>query len=193
MQDPLARFRADRQAAWDAKDPMAAVCVLATVDAEGQPQARTLVLRDIADGQFQGLAIYINASSPKWRQSQGRVGIQTWWPATQVQYRMQASCQALPATHIGESWQLRPDTPKHMDWLYQQHPQSSEVADRQALLDLLAATPLPEPVVAPEGARGLLLKPDVVERLDLTQSNGVHDRVRYRLQGDSWEQQTLVP
>ena len=47
---------------------MAAVCVLATVDENGMPQARTLVLRDIPEG----LAIYINASSPKWQQSQER-------------------------------------------------------------------------------------------------------------------------
>jgi len=193
MQDPLSRFKADRQAAWGAKDPMAAVCVLATVDTDGLPQARTLVLRDVADGSIEGLAIYINASSPKWQQSQGRVAIQTWWPATQIQYRMQASCQELPADHIADSWQLRPDPPKRMDWLYQEHPQGSHVKDRQTLLDLLDATVLPEPLVAPEGAKGLLLLPDVIERLDLTQSNSVHDRVRYHREGDRWQQRTLVP
>ena len=70
--DPPQRFTHDRQAARDAKDPMAAVCVLATVDQRGMPQARTLVLRDIPEG----LAIYINASSPKWQQSQEHVAIQ---------------------------------------------------------------------------------------------------------------------
>jgi pyridoxamine 5'-phosphate oxidase len=193
MQDPLSRFRADRQAAWDAKDPMAAVCVLATVSSDGMPQARTLVLRDIADGTIEGLAIYINASSPKWQQSQNRVAIQTWWPAVQVQYRMQVRCQELPAEHIAESWQLRPDPPKRLDWLYQQHPQGSEVMDRQDLLNLLDTTVLPEPLVAPEGAKGLLLLPDVIERLDLTQSNGVHDRVRYHREDDGWHLKTLVP
>jgi pyridoxine/pyridoxamine 5'-phosphate oxidase len=48
-------------------------------------------------------------------------------------------------------------------------------------------------LVAPEGAKGLLLLPDVIERLDLTQSNGVHDRVRYHREGDRWQQRTLVP
>ena len=43
MSNPMARFAADRAAARDAKDPMAAVCVLATVDENGLPQARTLV------------------------------------------------------------------------------------------------------------------------------------------------------
>ena len=47
VDDPLLRFQEDRRKARDAKDPMAAVCVLATVDEDGLPQARTLVLRDI--------------------------------------------------------------------------------------------------------------------------------------------------
>jgi pyridoxine/pyridoxamine 5'-phosphate oxidase len=80
-----------------------------------------------------------------------------------------------------------------MDWLYQEHPQGSQVKDRQTLLDLLDGTLLPEPLVAPEGAKGLLLLPDVIERLDLTQSNGVHDRVRYHRESDRWQQRTLVP
>ena len=105
VDNPLLQFQEDRQKARDANDPMAAVCVLASVDENGFPQARTLVLRDIAEG----LAIYINASSPKWQQVQDVIAIQTWWPSLQVQYRMQARCEALPATHIAQSWQLRPD------------------------------------------------------------------------------------
>ena len=187
--DPLQRFTHDRQAARDAKDPMAAVCVLATVDQRGMPQARTLVLRDIPEG----LAIYINASSPKWQQSQEHVAIQVWWPSVQIQYRMQARCELLPAQHIAESWQLRPDVPKQMDWLYQQRPQSSEVNDRDELLNLLEKTRPPEPLVAPEGARGLLLLPERIERLDLNQANGVHDRTRYVLDAGRWLEHTLIP
>ena len=61
--NPLLRFQEDRRP--EAEDPMA-VCVLATVDKNGIPQARTLILRDIAEG----MAVYINASSPKWQQCQ---------------------------------------------------------------------------------------------------------------------------
>lgn len=189
MSNPMARFAADRAAARDAKDPMAAVCVLATVDENGLPQARTLVLRDIPEG----LALYINASSPKWQQSQKQVTIQVWWPSIQIQYRMQARCQALPAEHIAASWQLRPDVPKQMDWLYEQRPQSSVINSRDDLLNELQNTNPPTPLVAPEGARGLLVVPQRVERLDLNQINGVHDRVRYVLEAGRWLEHTLIP
>jgi pyridoxine/pyridoxamine 5'-phosphate oxidase len=106
---------------------------------------------------------------------------------------MQVRCKTLPNEHISESWQLRPDTPKRMDWLYQQHAQGSEVSSRETLLQMLQDLSAPEPLTAPVGAKGLLLVPETVERLDLTQANGVHDRVRYRLQASGWEQHTLIP
>lgn len=186
---PLAQFSTDRRAASNAKDPMAAVCVLATVDDQGLPQARTLVLRDTDEG----LAIYINASSPKWQQCQGRVTIQTWWPSVQIQYRMVVNCQPLAADHIANSWQLRPDVPKRMDWLYEQWPQGSAVTSREDLLQRLDETVIPEPLVAPYGARGLLLIPEKIERLNLNQSDGVHDRTCCQLQEGNWHKQTLIP
>ena len=189
MSDPMARFAADRGAAREAKDPMAAVCVLATVDEGGLPQARTLVLRDIPEG----LALYVNASSPKWEQTQKQVAVHVWWPSIQVQYRIQARCEALPAEHIAESWQLRPDVPKQMDWLYEQRPQSSVVSSREDLLNALENTNPPTPLVAPEGARGLLLVPEKIERLDLNQANGVHDRTQYELDAGRWLEHTLIP
>ena len=170
-----------------AKDPMAAVCVLATVDENGMPQARTLVLR-----HSRGLAIYINASSPKWQQSQECVAIQVWWPSVQINGRIQARCEALPAQHIAESWQLRPDVPKQMDWLYQQRPQSSEVTDRDELINLLKNTNHRHHWWH-RGARGLLLLPERIDRLDLNQANGVHDRTRYVLDAGRWLEQTLIP
>ena len=189
VDDPLLRFQEDRREARDAKDPMAAVCVLATVDEDGLPQARTLVLRDIAEG----LAIYINASSPKWQQVKGVIALQTWWPSLQVQYRMRARCEELPETHIAESWQLRPDMPKHLDWLYEQIAQGSAVEDREDLLVQLDKAPRPDPLVAPPNARGLLLLPQVIERLDLNQTNGVHERRRYTVRTDKWAVETLIP
>ena len=106
---------------------------------------------------------------------------------------MQARCEELPATHIAESWQLRPDMPKHLDWLYEQIAQGSAVEDREDLLAQLNTAPRPEPLVAPPNARGLLLLPQSIERLDLNQTDGVHERQRYTLHADQWAVETLIP
>ena len=195
MQDPLKQFHAERQLARDAGDPMAHVCVLATVDKHGRPQARTLVLRNVNHEGQPRLALFINASSPKWTElaNSESVSVQVYWPSVELQYRMQVKAETLNPQMVAESWQLRPDAPKNMDWLYQQQAQSTMVADRQALLSQLNQLKTPEPLVAPEGAKGLLLQIIEIERLDLTQSNGVHDRTQYTLNNNEWQKQTLVP
>jgi pyridoxine/pyridoxamine 5'-phosphate oxidase len=149
------------------------------------------VLRDF-DG---GLAIFVNATSPKWPYLRaGSCAVLTYWPSVQVQYRLQARTEPLPASSVAASWQLRPDSPKRMDWLYEQVAgQSTPIDSRDALLAHFEATELPDPLVASPSAMGLFLQPESVERLDLTQSNGVHDRRRYVRDDGQWREQTLIP
>jgi len=195
MQNPLTQFHSDRQLARDAGDPMAHVCVLATVDGRGYPQARTLVLRSVVDNNSPRLALFINANSPKWTElaNSESACVQVYWPSVELQYRMQVQTEALDPKLVAESWQFRPDAPKKMDWLYQQHAQSTAIADREQLLMQLDQLETPEPLVAPEAAKGLLIQVTEIERLDLTQNNGVHDRTLYTLNQGKWDQQTLVP
>jgi len=195
MQDPLVQFHTERQTARDAGDPMAHVCVLATVDKQGRPQARTLVLRNVDHNGSPRLALFINANSPKWAELANNASacVQVYWPSVELQYRMQVQVEALDPKVLAESWQFRPDVPKKMDWLYQQRAQSTAVADREQLLKQLDQLETPEPLVAPEAAKGLLIQVTEIERLDLTQSNGVHDRTSYTLHQGKWQKQTLIP
>ena len=195
MQNPLTQFHSDRQLARDAGDPMAHVCVLATVDGRGYPQARTLVLRSVVDNNSPRLALFINANSPKWAElaNSESACVQVYWPSVELQYLMQVQTEALDPKLVAESWQFRPDAPKKMDWLYQQHAQSTAIADREQLLMQLDQLETPEPLVAPEAAKGLLIQVTEIERLDLTKNNGVHNRTLYTLKQGKWDQQTLIP
>ncbi len=188
--NPLALFHGDRARARAAGDPMAALCTLATSGAECEPDLRTLVLRDVDDA----LAVFVNASSPKWNALQSGAALLTYWPSIQIQYRLRVTTAAVPTDVVHTSWQLRPDPPKRMDWFYQQRrAQSSPVASRNALLAELAALELPEPLHAPAQARGMLLTPIEIERLDLTQADGIHDRRRFRWVDATWHEEVLVP
>ena len=187
---PLTLFDADRARAREATDPMAHLCTVANIDAQGQPQIRTLVLREV-DGV---LAIFINATSPKWPTMQSSFALQTFWPSVNIQYRMQMTVQPIESSIVQDSWHLRPEAPKRMDWFYEHHGvQSSAIQSREVLLEKLATLDLPDPMTPPDNARGLLLKPYQVERLDLNQTNGVHDRQLFELIADSWRSSTLVP
>jgi pyridoxine/pyridoxamine 5'-phosphate oxidase len=186
----LTQFHIDRDRARSAKDAMANVCTVANVDKNGSAQLRTLVLRDV-EGQ---LAIFINATSPKWPHLQSTVSLLCYWPSISIQYRIMATVSAVPEAIVQDSWQLRPPVPKQMDWLYETWlGQSSEIPDRDTLLKKLAEQALPAPLTASDNARGLLLAPQTIERLDLVQGNGVHDRSLATLTATGWTSITLVP
>jgi pyridoxamine 5'-phosphate oxidase len=190
--DPLAWLAADRQQAGQRGDPCANLCTLATVDAGGHPQVRTVVLRDI-DGR---LAVFINETSPKWQQIERSrsVAVAVWLPSVNVQYRLQCQTRPVAKPLVHASWTLRPDMPKRLDWFYTRlQPQSSVVESRTALRDALAKLRLREPLDAPRTAAGIHLEPYRVERLDLSMPDGLHDRRCFLLRSQGWHEQVLVP
>ena len=187
MADPIARLRADRAAALAAADPNASLCILATVD-QGEPQARVLVLRDVA-GE---LGVFLNATSPKrfqLAQSNAVVAV-VYLPSLAVQYRLRCALRPIPPAVVSASWQLRPDAAKRLDWLYGSHPQGSSMESRERLVELLAS---PAPDGAPDTAAGFHLAIDEVDRLDVGTPDGVHDRRRFTRTEEGWREDVLVP
>jgi pyridoxine/pyridoxamine 5'-phosphate oxidase len=165
---------------------------VATVDREGHPQARTLVLREVDTT----LAVFCNRTSPKWAElTQGpSVAVVVWLPTLNLQYRLRCAISPVPDHVVAASWTLRPPVPKRLDWLYTRHlPQGSAVDDRASLLTALAAVTLPEPLIAPETAAGLFLHPERIDRLDLAQPDGVHDRRHFERHEDGWRDTVRVP
>jgi pyridoxine/pyridoxamine 5'-phosphate oxidase len=191
-QDPLELLHADRARAAAVKDPCASLCTVASVDASGQPRARTLVLREV-EGRF---AVFGNRTSPKWSQLElgASVAVVVWLPALNLQYRLQCTTQPVPTPVVHASWQLRPAVPKRLDWYYTAHqPQGTPVTDRAALVEGLANVALPDPLVAPETAGGLFLEPFSIDRLDLAQPDGIHDRRHFEWRAGRWFETVLVP
>jgi pyridoxine/pyridoxamine 5'-phosphate oxidase len=187
--DPLTLLAEDRTRARENGDPCAGLCTLANVDAHGLPQARTVILRDLDDR----LAVFVNATSPKFAHL-GHVVAVVWLPSLNVQYRLACVTEPVPHDLVAESWQLRPEVPKHMDWLYTRvQGQSTPVASRATLLTMLASVELPDPLTAPSTASGFYLRPGTIDRLDLNQENGVHDRRRYTAGNPTWREEVLVP
>ncbi|MFU8815769.1 MAG: pyridoxamine 5'-phosphate oxidase family protein [Pseudomonadales bacterium] len=190
--DPLVQLAADRAQARELADPCANVCTLATVDAAGHPHARTVILRDI-EGR---LAVFLNETSPKWLQLEhsASLALVVWLPSLNLQYRLQCQSRPVAKQQVQESWQLRPDAPKRLDWFYTRvQPQSSAVEGRQSLLDQIGELQLRQPLVAPRTAAGIYLEPVRVERLDLGMAEGIHDRRSFQRRADGWHELVLVP
>ena len=198
--DPLGMLDKDRRQARQRQDPWAELCVVATVTAEGEPSARVLVIREL-DGDERGPAstppkpafgIFVNASSPKVEEF-SHAAMLIYLPSVMVQYRLRCTLDPIDPTVVREAWQMRPEVPKRMDWVYQTHPQSTEIASRDKLLDAISSESGRKPLVAPESAVGYVFQPLEVERLDLNRGDAPHDRRRYSLNEDGWAEAVLVP
>ena len=190
--DPISQLNRDREAAHANSDPCAYLCTVATVDAAGEPQARTMVLRKVE----QRLALFGNATSPKWQQiaGQGLVCIVVWLPSLGVQYRLRCEAEPVPKQVVDNSWLLRPRMPKQLDWYYNTTAsQSSALDDRAALLTDLPTFNEAEHQTAPPTAQGWFLTPAHVDRLDLNHSSGVHERYSFTLADGAWQAVPLVP
>lgn len=193
MHDPLMLLADDRRKARSANDPWANLCVLSTVNAKHEPQARVVVLRDLE----QRFAVFINGTSPKHSELSvsPRNTVLVYLASLGIQYRLTVSLERVPSAIVHASWLERPRIPKVMDWLYESFQvQSSEIPSRDVLVERFAELDarLPKSVEAPSHALGYYLVADEVERLELA-GDRVHARRHYRRVGLIWHAVERVP
>lgn len=192
MNDPFTLLSHDRARARAQRDPWADLCVLATI-ADTQPQARTLVLRDV-EGRP---AIFMNATSPKHAQIRARpdVSVVIYLASCGVQYRMDGVLEPIHTEIVHTHWRARPRIPKVMDWFYREHAPQSTVVESREVLETAHAhldARLGHDPHAPEEASGHFIVASIVDRLELA-SDRIHERVRFRRTADRWVREILVP
>ena len=194
--DPMALLAADRERARAAGDPMADLCVLATVGEEGAPALRTLVVRGI---DSRSILIFINRSSPKWSElhRSGRFEVLCYYSTLGLQYRARGGTIPHDVDAVRLSWKRKPYRTRLLDWYYErERPQSAPLESREEIVAghrrMRAQFPDPESVPAPDGVRGLDLVVDGIERLDLN-ATPVHERRAFTRAGESWREVALVP
>jgi pyridoxamine 5'-phosphate oxidase len=193
MNDPLLLLADDRIRARDTNDPWANLCVLSTIDAHNNPQARVVILRDL-ERRF---AIFTNATSPKHHELalSRRHTVLVYFASLGVQHRLTVLLEPVAAAIMHKNWAERPRVAKVMDWFYERYrPQTSEVGSRDELMDHFADLDrqLPNDVSAPASAVGFFLNVEAAERLELA-TDRPHARVRYRRSGAGWHTTHLVP
>ncbi|MCY3884421.1 MAG: pyridoxamine 5'-phosphate oxidase family protein [Gammaproteobacteria bacterium] len=188
--DPLRLLLDDRSQAASLQDPLCDRCFLATVNDHGNPEVRTLVIRDI-EGR---MGVFVNGSSPKCQQleNSATATVMMYFESIGVQYRVETELSPIESMLVHDMWQNRPDVSKKLDYLYTTFPQSSPMENRELLLASLEEMAVPR--VAPKTAKGFYFEPMTsVERLSLDQSDGLHVRTLFKYLGSSWSVQQLVP
>jgi len=164
---------------------------LATVDGEGRPHCRVLLLKAL---DAQGFTFFTNYESDKGRHLQANpfAAMTFFWPTLERQVRIEGRVSKVSHEESDAYFQVRPLGSRLGAWA---SPQSRVIADRAELEGLLKATEQrfsDSQPHCPEHWGGYRLVP---ERIEFWQgrSSRLHDRLNYRLVDQAWQRERLAP
>lgn len=185
----LARRWLDEAVAADLPEPTAVT--LATVAEHGLPDARMVLLRGLDE---HGAVWFTNARSAKGRQLAAvpHAALVAYWPQLERQLRLRGPVAPVSDAEADAYFASRPRGSQLGAWASQQ---SAPVPDRATLEEQVAevARRFGEgPVPRPPHWTGYRLDPEVIEFWQGRPSR-LHDRLRLRRVGTSWELERLQP
>jgi pyridoxamine 5'-phosphate oxidase len=189
--DPVKQFSAWLAQAYKSNE-LANAMTLSTVDAEGMPSSRVMLLRDISNG---GFTFFTNYESQKGAEmsANAKAALLFFWPDLERQVRVQGEISKLPEKESDAYFESRPFESRVGALVSEQ---STVIPDRLKMdedfveeLKKYAGKEVPRP------ARwgGYVLKP---VRMEFWQGRAsrLHDRFRYRLETNGiWIMERLMP
>ncbi len=190
--DPMTQFAGWLGQAQEHGIPEPTAMVLATTSAEGRPRARTVLLKAHGPG---GFTFYTNRTSRKGRD----LDAHPWacavfpWYALGRQVTAEGSVRVMSQAGSEPYFRSRPRGSQIGAWASRQSQvigSRSELEDR--VEELERRWPPSVDVPMPDFWGGYVLVPETVEFWQ-SGSYRLHDRLRYRRQGDGWIIERLSP
>lgn len=190
--DPIEQFARWFKEALQAEVKEPNAFTLATINAEGRPRARIVLLKDFDQN---GFVFYTNYNSAKAADLQARpyAAMNFFWHDLERQVRIEGKIEKVSTETSREYFQSRPKGSQIGAWA---SPQSQVIPTRSVLetaMERLSEQYANETVLPlPPHWGGYLIQPDLIEFWQGRRSR-LHDRVRYRLVAGQWEKELLAP
>jgi pyridoxamine 5'-phosphate oxidase len=189
--DPIVEFRAWFDAAVAAQVPSVNAMTLATVDENGRPSARIVLLKEIDD---RGLVFFTNYDSRKGKHlaANPHAALVVFWEPMHRQVRIEGSVERITAAESDAYFATRP---RGSQLGAIASPQSQPIQSRAILEDRIAALAVTlgdATPPRPEHWGGYRVLPELVEFWQ-GQPSRLHDRVRYTRGTGTWLRDRLAP
>jgi pyridoxamine 5'-phosphate oxidase len=189
--DPFGQFQQWFDAAVQAELPEPNAMTLATIDTEGFPAARIVLLKDFDSS---GFVLFTNYNSHKGQElsQTPKAALVFLWAELERQVRIQGTVEKISPEESDSYFYSRPHNSRLGAWASNQSEviPNREVLDRQ--LEALKAEYEGKEVPRPPHWGGFRVKPQTIEFWQ-GRTSRLHDRLRYRLSEGVWTIDRLSP
>lgn len=191
LPDPMGLFKRWLNEAISVKVMEPNAMNLATVDKEGRPSSRIVLLKQIKP---EGFVFFTNYESKKAKQIEGNkyCALNFVWHELERQVRVEGIVEKVPTKESDLYFEMRPAKSKLGAWA---SPQSKVIPNRDYLEQLMVdfsskfkGIEIPRP----KNWGGYILKPHLIEFWQ-GRTNRLHDRIQYLLTKNGWQTERLAP
>ena len=192
VSDPIEQFRSWFEEATNSEVLEANAMIIATIDENNVPSARTVLLKEIDP---EGFLFYTNYNSDKAKEISGNpnVSLVFLWKEIERQVRITGVAEKISTDRSKQYFHKRPKGSQIGAWV---SPQSSIIASRDVLderqKEIESKYKDEEQLPLPEFWGGYIVKPTAVEFWQGRPSR-LHDRLRYKLVDGEWKIERLAP
>jgi pyridoxamine 5'-phosphate oxidase len=189
--DPFAQFGRWFEEAQQAGAPLAEAMALATATASGRPSVRMVLLKGVNAGGFVFYSDYESRKGGELAET-GQAALLFYWHLLGRQVRAEGAVEPLSAAQSDSYFATRPFGARVSAAVSRQ---SQVVAGREELerqVEELVAKLGGADVPRPERWGGYRLEPEAIEFWQHREDR-LHDRLRYRREGDAWVIERLSP
>jgi len=188
--NPVEQFNIWFDQARHAELPEPNAMTLASVDENGKPSARVVLIKDVTQ---EGFVFFTNYDSRKGQAllTNPHAALLFFWPELERQIRIEGSVEKISDKESDDYFDSRPLDSRIGAWA---SPQSKVISGRGVLIANAAEYALKFALNPPRPPHwgGFRVKPDAAEFWQGRPSR-LHDRIRYTLEQNAWKIERLAP